>query len=412
VATLFLAYAVADRERALALATGLRSADHTVHTDPHPAGDAGWWAAVLSTIQEADALLYATPPAASTSAGPALAAPTSAGSTSSGAAGAGGLTSRWAPPGATAAGGSGTGVRFTGESAASIVVAREREYAEALGIPTLEIHLSGAGPATGVDFREPDADAAFRLIGAIASLPARPPMMGWQPAPESPFAGVADLVRDVQAPVLAPADQRTLADRLRTAAAADPAARELAAILRRRTDLDAEAARRLDDAFAPGAAAEGRIDEGDRTFPATGGADPQSPVATGVSTQPGSRAPRAAGEQVASSKWAPPGSLTADDVRHIRFRKAPLGRRGYDEESVDKFLDQIESDLRSRHGGGRVIRVVLTAADVEAVAFLRPPFGRRGYDEEEVDSFLDEIQRNFTALDRDLTARGAEVAKA
>jgi DivIVA domain-containing protein len=51
-------------------------------------------------------------------------------------------------------------------------------------------------------------------------------------------------------------------------------------------------------------------------------------------------------------------ALTADDIHNIAFRKAPLGRRGYDEEQVDAFLDQVEAtitDLRAqlaRQGGG------------------------------------------------------------
>jgi len=328
VATLFLAYAAADRDRGLALAAGLRTAGLTVRTDSHLAGDAGWWAGILSAIQEADALVYATMP--------------------------------------------GDDATMPGHSAPGAVVA-ERDYGAALGIPTLEIHLSGSGAATGVDFRAPDADAAFRLIGAISALPPRPVTTSWQPSPESPFAGVADLVREVQAAVLAPSDQHALADRLR-AAAADPAARELAAILRLRADLDAETVHRLDEASA-----DSRV---------------------------------AAEQATPSSRWSRPGALTADDVHAIGFRKAPLGRRGYDEESVDKFLDQVESDLRTRQAGGPLIRVALTPADVQAIAFVRPPFGRRGYDEEQVDTFLDEIHRSLTALDRDLTAGGAKLAKA
>jgi DivIVA domain-containing protein len=38
-------------------------------------------------------------------------------------------------------------------------------------------------------------------------------------------------------------------------------------------------------------------------------------------------------------------ALTADDVRNIAFRKPPIGRRGYDEEEVDAFLDEVEQTL-------------------------------------------------------------------
>jgi DivIVA domain-containing protein len=42
--------------------------------------------------------------------------------------------------------------------------------------------------------------------------------------------------------------------------------------------------------------------------------------------------------------------------------------------------------------------VPLTPADVDNVAFSRPPVGRRGYDEDEVDAFLDLVEREFTRL--------------
>jgi DivIVA domain-containing protein len=133
---------------------------------------------------------------------------------------------------------------------------------------------------------------------------------------------------------------------------------------------------------------------GGEAFSGSGGVRPQGGVA-----------------EAGTSKWARPGQLTGDDVRRVAFSKPSMGRRGYDEESVDNFLDKVESDLRARHAGGPVVRVALTAADVRAVAFLRPPFGRRGYDEEQVDRFLDEVQRSFVALDRDLSARGTTVVK-
>ena len=37
----------------------------------------------------------------------------------------------------------------------------------------------------------------------------------------------------------------------------------------------------------------------------------------------------------------------------------------------------------------------LTPADVHNVAFKKPPIGKRGYDEEEVDAFLDEVEREL-----------------
>lgn len=38
-------------------------------------------------------------------------------------------------------------------------------------------------------------------------------------------------------------------------------------------------------------------------------------------------------------------NLTSADVRKVAFNKAPIGRRGYHEEEVDAFLDQVESTI-------------------------------------------------------------------
>jgi DivIVA domain-containing protein len=40
--------------------------------------------------------------------------------------------------------------------------------------------------------------------------------------------------------------------------------------------------------------------------------------------------------------------LSANDVHNVAFKKPPVGRRGYDEEQVDAFLDAIEDQLRTR----------------------------------------------------------------
>ena len=40
----------------------------------------------------------------------------------------------------------------------------------------------------------------------------------------------------------------------------------------------------------------------------------------------------------------------------------------------------------------------LTPADIHNVAFKKPPLGKRGYDEEEVDAFLDEVEQQLIRL--------------
>ena len=41
----------------------------------------------------------------------------------------------------------------------------------------------------------------------------------------------------------------------------------------------------------------------------------------------------------------------------------------------------------------------LTPADVHNVAFSKPPIGKRGYNEDEVDAFLDTLAATIAGLD-------------
>ena len=54
----------------------------------------------------------------------------------------------------------------------------------------------------------------------------------------------------------------------------------------------------------------------------------------------------------------------------------------------------------------------LTPADVHNVAFSKPPIGKRGYNEDEVDAFLDLVENELTRLieeNADLRQRIAEL---
>ncbi|WDZ83719.1 DivIVA domain-containing protein [Micromonospora cathayae] len=51
----------------------------------------------------------------------------------------------------------------------------------------------------------------------------------------------------------------------------------------------------------------------------------------------------------------------------------------------------------------------LTPADIHNVAFKKPSIGKRGYDEEEVDAFLDEVEREIERLAEENTALRAQV---
>jgi DivIVA domain-containing protein len=84
-----------------------------------------------------------------------------------------------------------------------------------------------------------------------------------------------------------------------------------------------------------------------------------------------------------------PGWLTSEQVLSVAFAKPAGGKRGYNEDEVDAFLDLVESALRDPAGSA------LTAEDVHMVAFSKPPIGKRGYHEDEVDAFLDLVEENL-----------------
>jgi DivIVA domain-containing protein len=54
----------------------------------------------------------------------------------------------------------------------------------------------------------------------------------------------------------------------------------------------------------------------------------------------------------------------------------------------------------------------LTPADIRSIAFKKPPLGRRGYDEEEVDTFLDAVERTVAALTAEVTSLRAQLGRA
>jgi DivIVA domain-containing protein len=39
------------------------------------------------------------------------------------------------------------------------------------------------------------------------------------------------------------------------------------------------------------------------------------------------------------------GRITPEDISSVRFHKAPVGKRGYNEDEVDQFLDSVEAEL-------------------------------------------------------------------
>jgi DivIVA domain-containing protein len=89
---------------------------------------------------------------------------------------------------------------------------------------------------------------------------------------------------------------------------------------------------------------------------------------------------------------APPpsgGWLTPEHVRNVAFAKPPAGKRGYNEDDVDRFLHRVEAALRDPTGH------TLTAEQVHNMVFSKPPIGKRGYNEDEVDAFLDLVEEHL-----------------
>jgi DivIVA domain-containing protein len=82
--------------------------------------------------------------------------------------------------------------------------------------------------------------------------------------------------------------------------------------------------------------------------------------------------------------------LTADDAHNVAFSKPPIGKRGYNEDEVDAFLERVEQKLRNLNAPGG-----LSAAEVNSVVFSKPPIFKRGYNEDEVDAFLEQIARQL-----------------
>ncbi|MFI6361667.1 DivIVA domain-containing protein [Nocardia sp. NPDC050630] len=101
--------------------------------------------------------------------------------------------------------------------------------------------------------------------------------------------------------------------------------------------------------------------------------------------------------ELVSATLAGKGALTADDIRHVAFDAPRFGGRGYQADQVDEFLDRVRVELEFRQRGSRPVPdggngsgpALLTPDDVHRMQFTQAAVGRRGYDTEEVDAFLD-----------------------
>lgn len=103
--------------------------------------------------------------------------------------------------------------------------------------------------------------------------------------------------------------------------------------------------------------------------------------------------------------------LTPADVHNVAFKKPPIGKRGYDEEEVDAFLDEVERELArlieennelraqlERGGGGRSAAPAGPGADPRIAAELA-----------EVKVQLDRVQREKAAAEQAARGMQAEI---
>jgi DivIVA domain-containing protein len=88
------------------------------------------------------------------------------------------------------------------------------------------------------------------------------------------------------------------------------------------------------------------------------------------------------------------GLLGPDEIRNADFGRPPLGRRGYDGDEVDAFLERVEATLRGQDD--------LSAAQVSRVTFGKAPRGGRVYSEIEVDMLLDRVEETLQWREKNL----------
>jgi DivIVA domain-containing protein len=101
--------------------------------------------------------------------------------------------------------------------------------------------------------------------------------------------------------------------------------------------------------------------------------------------------------------------LTPADVHNVAFKKPPIGKRGYDEEEVDAFLDEVERELARLIEENNELR-----AQVERGGGGRPPAGpgadpRLAAELNELKMQLDRVQREKVEADRAARSMQAEL---
>ncbi len=130
--------------------------------------------------------------------------------------------------------------------------------------------------------------------------------------------------------------------------------------------------------------------------------------------------------------------LTPAEVHNVAFKKPPIGKRGYDEEEVDAFLDIVEvelsrlieenNDLRSRAGSGQPAQAAEAAAtgggaDPAELAAIKQENGRLTGRVTELEKALTQgndgaaqqlraLQQQLAQTEQQLTANRSELERA
>lgn len=95
--------------------------------------------------------------------------------------------------------------------------------------------------------------------------------------------------------------------------------------------------------------------------------------------------------------------LTPADVRNVAFTKSPTGERGYDEDEVDAFLDDLHGALARLIQENQELRAQLASGG--------PPAARLAAEVDDVRVQLDRLQRDRAAAEQAAHAMRAELAR-